>query len=141
MGLLTGKKGLIFVVANERSIAWAIAEARHKEGAELGFTYANEVLEKRVRPLVERIGARVIGRCDVARDEEIEGLFNKVRDTFGTLDLLVHSIAFANKEELQGEYLNTSREGFRIAMDIRVYSLAVVVRYAVPLMTGQDARS
>ena len=134
MGLLTGKKGLIFGVANERSIAWAIAEALYREGAELGFTYANEILEKRVRPLAEGIGARVIGRCDVARDEEIEGLFNRVRDTFGTLDILVHSIAFANKEELQGEYLNTSREGFRIALDISAYSLAAVTRYAVPLM-------
>src|SRR4030067_32335 len=96
MGLLTGKKGLIFGVANERSIAWAIAEALHKEGAELGFAYANEILEKRVRPLAEGIGSRFIERCDVAKDEEIEGLFNKVRDAFGTLALLIHSIAFAN---------------------------------------------
>ena len=137
MGLLTGKKGIIFGVANERSIAWAIAEALYQEGAELAFTYGSEILEKRVRPLAEGIGAKIIERCDVARDEEIEALFNKVRNTFGTLDLLVHSIAFANKDELQGEYLNTSREGFRIAMDISAYSLVAVTRYAMPLMGGQ----
>ncbi len=137
MGLLNGKKGIIFGVANERSIAWAIAEALYKEGAELAFTYAGEILEKRVRPLAEGIGSKIIERCDVTRDEEIETLFNKVRDTFGTLDVLVHSIAFANKDELQGEYLNTSREGFRIAMDISAYSLVAVTRYATPLMAGQ----
>lgn len=138
MGLLTGKKGIIFGVANERSIAWAIAEALHKEGAELAFTYPNEVLERRVRPLAEGIGAKVVERCDVTKEEELEALFNKVRDTFGVLDLLVHSIAFANKEELQGEYVNTSREGFRIALDVSVYSLVAVTKYALPLMGGRD---
>lgn len=136
MGLLTGKTGIIFGVANERSIAWAIAETLYKEGAELAFTYANEVLERRVRPLAEGIGAKIIEPCDVTRDVEIEALFNKLRDTFGTLDILVHSIAFANKEELKGEYLATSREGFRIAMDVSVYSLTALSRQAAPLMAG-----
>ncbi len=137
MGILTGKKGLIFGVANERSIAWAIAETLHKEGAELAFTYASEILEKRVRPLAEGIGATIIEPCDVTKDEEIEAIHNKVRDTFGTLDLLVHSIAFANREELKCEYINTSREGFRVAMDISVYSLTAIARYAAPLMMNR----
>lgn len=139
MGLLTGKKGIIFGVANERSIAWAIAEALYREGAELAFTYAGEVLEKRVRPLADGLGAKVIEPCDVTRDADIEAVFQKVRDTFGGLDILVHSIAFANKDELKGEYLQTSREGFRIAMDVSAYSLVVLSRYAVPLMEGRDA--
>jgi len=138
MGLLSGKKGIIFGVANERSIAWAIAEAMHREGAELAFTYPNEVLERRVRPLAEGIGSKVIERCDVTKEEELEALFNKIRGTFGVLDILVHSIAFANKEELQGEYVNTSREGFRIAMDVSVYSLVAVTKHALPIMAGRD---
>ena len=138
MGLLSGKKGIIFGVANERSIAWAIAEALHKEGAELAFTYPNEVLERRVRPLAEGIGSKIIEQCDVTKEEELEALFNKIKDTFGVLDILVHSIAFANKEELQGEYVNTSREGFRIAMDVSVYSLVAVTKHALPIMAGRD---
>jgi enoyl-[acyl-carrier protein] reductase I len=137
MGLLSGKKGIIFGVANERSIAWAIAEALHKEGAELAFTYAGEVMEKRVRPLADGIGAAIIEPCDVTRDSDVESVFSKIRERFGALDLVVHSIAFANKEELKGEYLNTSREGFRIAMDVSVYSLAAIARHAVPLMGGR----
>ena len=137
MGLLSGKKGIIFGVANERSIAWAIAEALHKEGAELAFTYAGEVLKKRVRPLADGIGAAIIGPCDVTRDSDVESVFSKIRERFGVLDLVVHSIAFANKDELKGEYLNTSREGFRIAMDVSVYSLAAIARHAVPLMEGR----
>ena len=138
MGLLSGKKGIIFGVANERSIAWAIAEALHKEGAELAFTYPNEVLERRVRPLAEGIGSKIIEQCDVTKEEELEALFNKIKDTFGVLDILVHSIAFAKKEELQGEYVNTSREGFRIAMDVSVYSLVAVTKHALSLMAGPD---
>lgn len=138
MGLLTGKKGIIFGVANERSIAWAIAESLHKEGAELAFNYVGEALEKRVRPLAESIGSRIIEQCDVTSDEEIGSFFNKVRDGFGSVDILIHSIAFANKDELKGGYLDTSREGFRIAMDVSVYSLAAVTRQAVPLMAGRE---
>lgn len=137
MGLLSGKKGVIFGVANERSIAWGIAEALHREGAELAFTYAGEVLEKRVRPLAEGIGAKIIEPCDVTRDGDIENVFHKVREEFGGIDIVVHAIAFANKDELKGLYLNTSREGFRLAMDVSVYSLAAIVRYAAPLMEGR----
>ncbi|MBI5193980.1 MAG: enoyl-ACP reductase [Nitrospirae bacterium] len=138
MGLLTGKKGIVFGTANERSIAWAIAESLHKEGAELAFNFVGEALEKRVRPLAESIGSKIIEQCDVTKDEEIESFFNKVGDGFGSVDILIHSIAFANKDELKGGYVDTTREGFRLAMDVSVYSLAAVSRHAVPLMTGHD---
>lgn len=138
MGLLTGKKGIIFGVANERSIAWAIAESLHKEGAELAFNFVGDALERRVRPLAESVGSKIVEQCDVTKDEEIESFFNKVRDGFGSVDILIHSIAFANKDELKGGYVDTTREGFRLAMDVSVYSLAAVTRHAVPLMAGHD---
>lgn len=138
MGLLTGKKGIIFGVANERSIAWAIAEALHREGAELAFNYVGDALERRVRPLGESIGSKIIEQCDVTKDEEIGSFFNKVRDGFGSVDILIHSVAFANKDELKGGYVDTTREGFRVAMDVSVYSLAAVTKHAVPLMEGRE---
>lgn len=138
MGLLEGKKGLVLGVANERSIAWAIAEALHREGAELAFTYASEILEKRVRPLAEGIGSRVIEQCDVTKDEEIASLFEKIKDSMKGLDIIIHSIAFAKRDELRGEYLNTSREGFHLAMEVSVYSLVTLSRQALPLMEGRS---
>ncbi len=138
MGLVSGKKAVIMGVANEKSIAWGIAEALHREGAELAFTYANETLEKRVRPLAESIGSKVVLPCDVARDEDIDACFNELKDSFGGLDILVHSIAFANKEELKGMLINTSREGFRLAMDVSVYSFMAVCKRAYPLMKGRN---
>ena len=137
MGLLDNKKGIIFGVANERSIAWAIAQALHREGMELAFTYAAAVLEERVRPLAEGIGSRLIMPCDVSKDDEIAAVFNKVKDAWGGLDTLVHSLAFANKEELKGLYVDTSREGFRLAMDVSAYSLIALTRCAYPLMEGR----
>lgn len=138
MGLVSGKKAAIFGVANEKSIAWGIAEALHREGAELAFTYANETLEKRVRPLAESVGSKVVLPCDVAKDEDIDTCFNAISDAFGGLDILVHSIAFANKDELKGMYCDTSREGFRLAMDVSVYSLAALCKRAYPLMKGRN---
>jgi enoyl-[acyl-carrier protein] reductase I len=137
--LLQGKRGIIFGVANERSIAWAIAEAFHTEGAELAFTYAGEVLEKRVRPLAESIGAKIILPCDVSKDEEIEAVFSTVKQDWVTLDFLVHAIAFANKEDLSNPYVQTSRQGFQLAMDVSAYSLVALARYAAPLMEGRKA--
>lgn len=134
MGLLDGKRGIIFGVANERSIAWAIAQALHREGAELAFTYAGAILEGRVRPLAEGIGSRIIIPCDVTKDGEIDEVFNKVKVEWGGLDILVHSIAFANKEELKGMFVETSRDGFRLAMDVSVYSLVALARRVYPLM-------
>ncbi len=137
MGLLDGKKGLILGVANERSIAWGIAEALKKEGAELAFTYVGENLEKRVRPLAESVGARLVLPCDVTVDDQIDTLFDAIREEWGALDILVHSLAFAKKEELKGEYVNTSRDGFRLAMDVSAYSLVALCRRAYPLMEGR----
>jgi enoyl-[acyl-carrier protein] reductase I len=137
MGLLSGRKGIIFGVANDKSIAWGIAQALHQEGAELAFTYAGEALEKRVRPLAESVGSKLILPCDVTKDDQIQSVFEKLRERFGSLDLLVHAIAFANRDDLKAEYMNTTREGFRIAMDVSVYSLTVLTRHAAPLMEGR----
>ncbi|HEU4343991.1 MAG TPA: enoyl-ACP reductase [Candidatus Binatia bacterium] len=139
MGLLDGKKGVIFGVANERSIAWAISEAFHAEGAELAFTYAGEMLEKRVRPLAEGIGAKIILPCDVTKDAEIEQVFATLRQEWGALDLLLHAIAFANKEDLSNPYVQTSRQGFHLAMDVSAYSFVALARHAAPLMEGRKA--
>src|SRR5690242_424002 len=134
MGLLEGKRGLIFGVANDRSIAWAISEALHSEGAELGFTYTGEVLEKRVRPLAQGIGADLILPCDVTRDEQIDDVFATVRQQWGSLDILIHAIAFANKEDLSNPFVQTSRSGFHLALDVSAYSLLALARGAAPLM-------
>lgn len=134
MGIMQGKRGIIFGVANDKSIAWAIARACRREGAELAFTYLGEALERRVRPLAEQLGSDFVLPCNVAVDAEIEAVFREVRDRWGKLDFVVHSVAFANKEELKGRYLETSREGFQLALDISVYSLTAVCKYAHPLM-------
>ncbi len=134
MKLLEGKKALIFGVANKRSIAWAIAQELHNNGAEIGLSYAIPQLEKRVFPLAEQLGVPFVEKCDVTSDEEIAQLFSKVKDHFGQIDILVHSIAFAPSEELEGQYVDTTREGFRLAMDISVYSLIALTRAARPLM-------
>lgn len=130
MGLLSGKKGLILGVANDHSIAWGIAQALHREGAELGFTYVGETLERRVRPLAESLNAKLIEPCDANDDAAIDALMAKTRATFGTIDFLVHAIAFANKNELQGAYLNTTRAGFMLAMEVSAYSLTALVKSA-----------
>jgi enoyl-[acyl-carrier protein] reductase I len=137
MDLLKGKRAVIFGVANERSIAWAISEAFHAEGAELAFTYAGEVLVKRVRPLAEGIGGKIILPCDVTKDEEIEGVFSTLGQQWGGLDILIHAIAFANKEDLANPYVQTSRAGFHLAMDVSAYSLVALARHAAPLMEGR----
>jgi len=134
MGLLTGKKGIILGVANDKSIAWGIAQKLHQEGASLAFTYLNEVFEKRVRPLAESLNADLILRCDVSKDAEIEGAFQEVEQKWGALDFLVHSVAYAGREELRQPFHQTSREGFRLALDISAYSLVAVTRAALPLM-------
>ncbi len=134
MGLMDGKRGLILGVANDHSIAWGIARALHREGATLGFTYAGEALERRVRPLAESLGAPLIAPCDVTRDEEIAALMERAQAILGQLDVLVHAIAFANKDELNGPYLRTTREGFHLAMDVSVYSLTALLRAAEPLL-------
>ncbi|MEQ1876057.1 MAG: enoyl-ACP reductase FabI [Bdellovibrionia bacterium] len=129
-----GQKALIIGVANERSLAWAIAQALHQGGCELGFTYLDERLEKRVRPLAESVGSTLIEPCDVGSDAQIKTLFETVKKKWGSLDHLIHSVAFANKEDLEGRFINTSREGFKLAMDISAFSLLPCAKYAEPLM-------
>jgi enoyl-[acyl-carrier protein] reductase I len=134
MGLLDGKKGLIMGLANDHSIAWGIAQALHAEGAELGFTYVGEALERRVRPLATSLNAKLIEPCDVQNDEQIDALMERVREVYGSLDIIIHAIGFANKDELSGAYLNTSRAGFMLALDVSAYSLTAVVKAAQDLL-------
>lgn len=134
MNLLSGKKALVFGVANKYSIAWAIAEAFKQQGADVGLSYGIPQLEKRVFPLAESIGATFVEKCDVSSDSEIDEVFDKAASHFGEIDILVHSIGFAPMEELQGRFYDTSREGFRIAMDISVYSFVALAQRAHRLM-------
>jgi len=134
MGLLSGKTALVFGVANKRSIAWGIAQAFHNQGAQLGFSYAGETLERRVNKLAESIGVTFVEPCDVTKDSAITEVAAKVKDVFGGIDILVHSIGFANQDELRGAYYNTSRSGFHLAMDISVYSLTALTKAFQPVM-------
>jgi enoyl-[acyl-carrier protein] reductase I len=135
MGLMDGKRGIIFGVANEMSIAWGIAQQLHAAGATLAFTYLNGSLEKRVRPLAESLGSTLVLPCDVASDEQIEQTFAAVQKEWGKLDFMVHSLAFANREDLKQPFTQTSRQGFQLALDISAYSLVAMTREAAPLMT------
>jgi enoyl-[acyl-carrier protein] reductase I len=134
MGLLDGKKGLIMGVANDHSIGWGIAQALHAEGAELGFNFLGEALERRVRPLAESLGAKLIEPCNVQSDEEIDAFIARAREVYGSLDIIVHSIAFANRDELNGPYLKTTRAGFLQALEISAYSLTAIVKAAQELL-------
>ncbi len=134
-GLMAGKRALVTGVANERSIAWAIAQAFQAEGAELAFTYPGEVMEKRVRPLAEGIGAKAILDCDVSSDSDIERSFEELRKVWDRLDVLVHSIGFAPREALDGRFTDvTTREAWRVALDVSAYSLVALARAAKPMM-------
>jgi len=139
MGLMTGKKILIMGVANKRSIAWGIAESLFREGAELIFTYQGERLEKSVKELAATMPNSLVFPCDVTKDEEIKGLKNFLQEKWGILHGIVHSVAFAKAEELQGEYLNTSREGYLLAQEVSVYSLVATAKWLKPLMTEGGA--
>jgi len=134
MTLLAGKKALIFGVANDHSIAWGIAKALHEHGCEVGFSSIEMMLEKRVRPLAESIGSRFVEPCDVQSDEQIARVFQRWEDQFGQLDILVHALAFAKREDLEGQFVDTSREGFALALDISAYSLVAISRPAAKLM-------
>lgn len=132
--LMAGKRGLIMGVANDRSIAWGIAKAASDHGAELAFTYQGEALEKRVRPLAESVGSSIVVPCDVTDDASIDAAFKAIEEKWGKLDFVVHAIAFSDKNELDGLYLNTTRPNFVRTMDISVYSFTAVAQRAVPLM-------
>jgi enoyl-[acyl-carrier protein] reductase I len=136
MGLLDGKLGIVFGVANKRSIAWAIAQAWAREGAKLAFTYQGQRVKENVEELAATFGAdSILLPCDVTKDEQIAEVFQTVGGKFGKLHLLLHSVAFAPKEALEGQFVNTSREAYRIAHDVSAYSLVALSRAAAPLMT------
>ncbi|GAC1451147.1 MAG: enoyl-ACP reductase [Isosphaeraceae bacterium] len=135
MGLFSGKKGLILGVANDFSIAWAISKQLLGEGAELGFTHLpGEKMERRVRKLADPAGARLVTPCDVQKDDDVARVFDEARKTYGALDFVLHSIAFAPIDDIKCSFANASREGFKTAMEINVYSLCVVARHAAESM-------
>ena len=139
MGLMDGKKGLVVGVANEKSLAWGIANVLGREGAQLAFTYAGAQFEKRVRPLAESVGASFIQEMDVTSDSKMDEVFNLYEKQFGDMDFLVHGVAFADKNELKGPYYDTSRSNFLMAMDVSVYSFTALARRAQALMPNGGA--
>jgi enoyl-[acyl-carrier protein] reductase I len=136
MGLLSGKRALIYGVANDHSIAWGIAQALHREGCELAFTFLGEALEKRVRPLAESLGSKLVFPCDATKEDQIEAVYRELGKSWPKFDILVHAMAYANREDLMGEFVNTSRPGFSLAMEVSVYSLIAVTRPALPYLNA-----
>ncbi|GIK08477.1 MAG: enoyl-[acyl-carrier-protein] reductase [NADH] [Anaerolineaceae bacterium] len=136
MGLLDGKNALIFGLANDKSIAWGITQAFHREGAAIGISYAGEMLKRRVTPLAEQVGCQWLEECDVTSDEQIAAAAEKAAAHFGKIDVLVHSVAFAGRDELTGPYYNTSREGFKNAMDISVFSFVALAKAFQPILNS-----
>ncbi len=134
MKLLENKKALIFGVANDHSIAWGIAKALHEQGASIGFSSIEMLIEKRVRPLAESLGSTFVEPCDVQQDADIERVFARWQREQGTLDILVHALAFARREDLDGRFVDTSRAGFMLALDVSAYSMVALARAAAPLM-------
>lgn len=133
--IMKGKRGLIMGVANDRSIAWGIAEEAAKHGAELAFTYQGEALERRVKPLAESVNAKLVMPCDVTDDSSIDSVFETLENEWGKIDFIVHAIAYSDKNELDGLYLNTTRENFTRTMDISIYSFTAVAQRAHKLMS------
>ena len=133
-GIMSGKRGIVMGVANDRSIAWGIAKAAADQGAEIAFTYQGEALEKRVRPLAESIGSNIVLPCDVSSDVAIDETFQALKEKWETIDFVVHAIAYSDKEELKGEYIDTSRKNFYTTMDISVYSFTAVAKRAADMM-------
>ncbi len=134
--LMAGKRGLIIGVANHNSIAWGIARTLNHYGAELAFTYQGEALERRVRPLAESVGSTIIAPCDVEDAASIDGVFDAVADAWGGLDFVVHAVAYSDKEELKGRYVDTTRENFLRTLDVSCFSLTALARRAEPMMEG-----
>ncbi len=132
---LEGKRGLIMGVANDRSIAWGIAKTAHEAGAEIAFTYQGDALEKRVRPLAESLNSNIVLPCDVTDESSIDETFEEIKKQWGQIDFVVHAIAFSDKNELDGMYVDTTRDNFIKTMDISVFSFTAVAKKAAPLMT------
>jgi enoyl-[acyl-carrier protein] reductase I len=135
-GLMAGKRGLVMGVANDRSIAWGIAKAVAAQGAELAFTYQGEALEKRVRPLAEQLGASKVVSADVTNAASLDAAFDQIAREWGSLDFVVHAIAYSDKDQLKGHYVDTTRENFLNTMDISCFSFTDVCRRALPLMSN-----
>ena len=136
MALMSGKKGLIMGVANDRSIAWGIAQACSQQGAQLAFTYQGEALKKRVRPLAETVESDIVLECDVSNSGSVKDTFEKLKESWASLDFIVHAIGFSDKNELRGRYLDTSKDNFLTTMDISVYSFTAVTQEAEKLMAN-----
>ena len=134
MKLMEGKRGVIFGVSNTHGIAYGIAKQLYDAGAEIAFTYAGEVMEKRVRPIAEGMNAKVIMSCDVTKEDEVKAVFAELEKVYGKIDFVVHAVAFAQREDLMGEFINTSKEGWDIAMGVSSYSLVSLARNAKPIM-------
>ena len=134
MNLMDGKKGVIFGVSNKHGIAYGIANELHKAGAEIAFTYASEVMEKRVKPIAESMDAKIIMECDVTKEEDLKKVFAECEKVYGKIDFVVHAVAFASKEDLEGEFINTSKEGWNLALGVSAYSLVAIARNAQPIM-------
>ncbi len=134
-GIMKGKRGLIMGVANDHSIAWGIAKTLHQHGAEMAFTYQDEAFGKRLRPLAESIGAKTVIQCDAAKEDDLDRVFAQLKKEWGKIDFLVHAIAFSNKDELKGHYVDTSLENFLNSMHISCFSFTSVARRAKDLMT------
>jgi len=131
---MAGKKGLVMGIANDRSIAWGIAKALHQHGATMGFTYQGEALEKRIKPLAAELGVTMIEPCDVTKGESMDALFARVEKEWGKLDFLVHAIAFSDKDQLKGRYVDTTAENFAMTMNISCFSFTAVAQRAARLM-------
>lgn len=135
-GLMAGKRGLVMGVANDRSIGWGIAETLAAHGAEIGFTYQNDAIERRVRPLAESVGSNVIAQCDVEDESSIANVIDQSASAWGAIDFIVHAIAYSDKQELKGRYIGTTRDNFLRTMDVSCYSFTTLARHAAPAMTN-----
>jgi enoyl-[acyl-carrier protein] reductase I len=138
-GLMRGKRGLIMGVANNRSIAWGIARACHQQGAELAFTYQGDALRKRVEPLAQEVGGIVVGHCDVTDEQTLDAVFEVVKQRWGGLDFVVHAIAFSDKEQLDGRYIDTTPDNFAKTLQISCYSFTAIAQRAEPMMGSGGA--
>jgi len=134
MSLMQGKKGVIFGVSNQRGIAYAIAQQLHDQGAEIAFTYAGEIMESRVRPLAEGMDAKIIMECDATNEDQVKAVFAECEKVYGKIDFVVHAIAFANKDDLMGKFIDTSRAGWDLALGVSAYTLVSIARSAQPIM-------
>lgn len=135
---MTGKKGIIFGVSNKRGIGYAIAEALYNQGADIAFTYAGDIMEPRVKPIAESMNSKLIINCDVTNENDIKTVFSEYKKIYGTIDFIVHAVAFANKEDLTGNFSDVSIDGWNLALNVSAYSLVAIAREAKSLMNSGE---